>query len=103
MDELVPSKDEAIEAFSEGFFSPEAVRREQAAYELHKAQAWPREPEHVKFTRAALRSLVARTGGWDGMKRDDMRLARHYLKTIEANEPDIVAHAVSLGLLESIE
>ncbi len=73
--------------------------RERAAYALHEAQAFPPEtPEHER-ARKAYDDLLERSGGWDGMTRQDERLARRYLKVMEANDVDIVAHARSLGLL----
>lgn len=86
---------------------PFDIRQEQAElarsfndmYTLYLADALPEQPEAVTTARKALAALVERCGGWDGMKRDDRRLADRYCKTIRENEIDPIEHGRKLGLL----
>lgn len=74
--------------------------REQAAYELHKAQAWPAQSPEYIAAKKGLDDLIARKG-WDSPTRDDRRLRAKYQATIKAHEITAVQHAHSLGLLDA--
>jgi len=72
---------------------------EHAAWLLHTHGGIPPEsPEHIA-ARKALDELLSRCGGWDGMKRDDRRLAKRYQRTLNETKADRVAQARELGLL----
>lgn len=71
----------------------------RAADALHAANAWPEPDPRYVAAEKALEELLARSGGWDDLKRDDRRLKNRYLAEMKAHKTDIVAHAENLGLL----